>query len=108
MKRPAYAPTTASSSPSRNRCKTRSRSPTVTRTHRTRPEGKMIRPREAKLFTRIFRYPKVLQEHLRNLRQSDSAVAERRLWRFRERPPDLFEQHWHRPQGINESHHRHL
>ena len=28
----------------------------------------------------IFRNPKVLQEHLRNLRQSDPAVEERRLW----------------------------
>jgi hypothetical protein len=50
MKRPAYAPTTASSSPSRNRCRNRSRSPIVTRTHKTPWKNKMTRPREAKPF----------------------------------------------------------
>ena len=52
MKRPVYAPVTASSGPSRNRCRNRSHSPTATRTHRTPSDGRVIRPREAKLFTR--------------------------------------------------------
>ena len=56
----------------------------------------------------IFRYPKVLQEHLRHLRQTDPVVAERSLWPFRERRADLFDQHRQRPRRIDESHHCHL
>ena len=56
----------------------------------------------------IFRYPKVLQEHLRDLRQIDPAIEERTLWRFRECRAALFDQHRQRPRRIDESHHCHL
>src|SRR5947208_13585801 len=56
----------------------------------------------------IFRNPKVLQEHLRNLRQSDPAVAKRALRRPREHRTALLDQHRQRPRRIDESYHRHF
>src|SRR5207244_10977711 len=56
----------------------------------------------------IFRYPKVLQKHLRHLRQIDPAVEERTLWRAREHRAALIDQHRQRQRRIDESHHRHL
>jgi len=56
----------------------------------------------------IFRNPKVLQEHLRNLRQSDPAVEEWALWRAREHRAALIDQHRQRQRRIDESHHRNL
>ena len=56
----------------------------------------------------IFRNPKVLQEHLRNLRQIDPAVEERMLRRAREHRAALLDQHRQRSRRIDESHHRHL
>ena len=56
----------------------------------------------------IFRNPKVLQEHLRNLRQIDPAVEERTLWRAREPRPALIDQHRQRPRRIYESHQSYL
>src|SRR5260370_30395340 len=41
----------------------------------------------------IFRNPKVLQEHLRNLRQTDPAVAERRRRRARKHRAAQIDQH---------------
>jgi hypothetical protein len=54
MMRPVYAPTTASSSPSRSQCKTRSHSPSAIRTHKTPRQNRIMRPREAKPFTRAW------------------------------------------------------
>src|SRR4029434_9623389 len=56
----------------------------------------------------IFRNPKVLEEHLRNLRQIDPAVAERRRWPARQHYAALLDQHRQRQWRIDETHHRHL
>src|SRR5947208_1977585 len=53
MKRPAYAPTTVSSSPSRSRCKTHCPSWNTTGRRKTFPYAYRLEPREAKPFTRL-------------------------------------------------------
>ena len=56
----------------------------------------------------IFRYPEVLQEHLRNLRQRNPVVAKWTLLRAREHRAAPVDQHRQRHRRIDESHHRHL
>jgi hypothetical protein len=56
----------------------------------------------------IFRNPKVLQEHLWNLRQIDPVVEERTLSPAREHRARLLDHHRQRPRRIDKSHHRHL